>query len=539
MRAFVSARWPLLVAAAATLSYAVCVLGFGLVFRPLHNDEGVTLGVASSKSVRGVLDLAINYRHGPPLHYVLVHMSLLWRDDVLGLRFPSALLGIISVPLAYGYGRELLGRAGGAIVAVVVALSPVVVNLGQFSRGYTAMLAATFASLWLLLVLTRTRRARWILPYAVVATLLAASHPFGLFALFSELILLVLLGFLPMLRHRERRDRRAMAVVGGAALLGAAAFLALRHAYAPLQEKYHVGEGSSVVDPLSSAFWGDLAKAVTGHSSTVLWMLLIAIVLAGLAVLLARDRRAALVCAVWLGQPLISLTILTATSSDFAPERHLSFLLPGYAAAVAAVVLELARRIPRHGALVAAALLTLFLTPGMVAIVNDVGNFTPGLRDASLGMAARFGPNDVLLTTAGGSEPGVASRLYGAYAVHEAPDSSPLSGWEHVGDATQCVLIDRLSQRPAPEAVWLLLRPPDPPAVEEQLTLLGADPVSVNGEFVTARIPLRRHTIYRALRAGARAFRATAGVSQPIRDFSTVAGVYRVAAAEARAGSCL
>jgi len=276
----------------------------------------------------------------------------------------------------------------------VVALSPVVVNLGESSRGYTAMLAATFASLWLLLVLTRTRRARWILPYAVVATLLAASHPFGLFALFSELILLVLLGFLPMLRHRERRDRRAMAVVGGAALLGAAAFLALRHAYAPLQEKYHVGEGSSVVDPLSSAFWGDLAKAVTGHSSTVLWMLLIAIVLAGLAVLLARDRRAALVCAVWLGQPLISLTILTATSSDFAPERHLSFLLPGYAAAVAAVVLELARRIPRHGALVAAALLTLFLTPGMVAIVNDVGNFTPGLRDASLGMAARFGPND-------------------------------------------------------------------------------------------------------------------------------------------------
>ena len=40
-------------------------------------------------------------------------------------------------------------------------------------------------------------------------------------------------------------------------------------------------------------------------------------------------------------------------------------------------------------------------------------------------MAARFGPNDVLLTTAGGSEPGVASRLYGAYAVLEAPDSSP------------------------------------------------------------------------------------------------------------------
>src|SRR4051794_41226046 len=117
MRAFVLARWPMLVAAAATLAYAGCVLGFGLVFRPLHNDEGVTLDVASANSVRGVLDIAINYRHGPPLHYLLVHFSLLWREDVLGLRLPSALLGILSIPLAYGFGRELLGRAGGAVVA--------------------------------------------------------------------------------------------------------------------------------------------------------------------------------------------------------------------------------------------------------------------------------------------------------------------------------------------------------------------------------------------------------------------------------------
>ena len=70
------ARWPPLVALAATLGYAVVVIGFGLDFRPLHNDEGVTLGVASRASALDVLRVAVDHRHGPPLHYLLVHASL-------------------------------------------------------------------------------------------------------------------------------------------------------------------------------------------------------------------------------------------------------------------------------------------------------------------------------------------------------------------------------------------------------------------------------------------------------------------------------
>ena len=158
---FLAACWHRCWRGIATLGYAACVLGFGLVFRPLENDEGVTLQVASANSVRGVLDIAINSRHGPPLHYLLVHASLQWRDDMLGLRLPSALLGILAVALAYGCGRELLGRTEGALMAVFVAASPMVVHLGQFARGYTAMLAACFGSLWLLLLLLRTRRLRW------------------------------------------------------------------------------------------------------------------------------------------------------------------------------------------------------------------------------------------------------------------------------------------------------------------------------------------------------------------------------------------
>src|SRR5205823_2093212 len=120
--------------------------------------------------------------HGPPLHYLLVPISLLWRHDILGLRMPSAALGILAVAISYGFGRELLGRPGGALVALVTTSSPIVIHLSQFARGYTAMIAASYASAWIMLVMLRTGRRRWVAPYAVAAVLVVSAHPFGLFA---------------------------------------------------------------------------------------------------------------------------------------------------------------------------------------------------------------------------------------------------------------------------------------------------------------------------------------------------------------------
>src|SRR3954453_6993389 len=246
MRAFLTPRWAPLTAVVATVAYAVTVIGFGLNYRPLHNDEGVTLSVASRPSARDVLDVAIDDRHGPPLHYRAVHASLVLRDDMLGLRLPSALFGILAIALAYGFGRELLGRSGGAVLAVLVATIPEVVHLAQFARGYTAMLAASFGSMWLLLLLVRTRRARYAAPYAVSALLLVAAHPFGLFALASEMLLLVVLGLAP-LRHGWRSQRRNVIVLSLALGTGVLAMLLLWRVYSQFQPKYGVGQGGAVV----------------------------------------------------------------------------------------------------------------------------------------------------------------------------------------------------------------------------------------------------------------------------------------------------
>ena len=530
MLRFVTKWWPPMVAAAATIGYAVAVLGFGLDFRPLQNDEGVTLAVASMDSVREVLHTAIDLRHGPPLHYLLVHASLEWRHDILGLRLPSAVLGILAVAVSYGTGRELLGRAGGAIVSVIVATSPITLHLGQFARGYTAMMAASFASLWLLLILVRTRRLRWVVPYALCALLLVAAHPFGLFALASEVVLLIVMGVGPKLRHPKslRTDWRSYLAVAVAALLAVAAMVVLRWVYAPLQTKYGVGSGASVVDLGSSGFWSRLGDHVSGSGDAFAAIALGAAAIAGFVALLSTNRRAALVVGVWFGLPVGLLIVFTASSHDFAPERHLSFLMPGYATAVAAFVLELGRRLPPKLAPVAAVVCAALLITGLVADVRIVGGFNDGLRNASLELGREFTDTDSLLTSAGKAKAAEDPRLYGAYAALNAPRDSPLGMWRQIHRPVNCALVRQIQQQWQPQRVWMLVKPSDPEGFAA--TMQAASPattVRVFSPYVLLSAPTIRQTPQGALFAGVRLWRAAVAAAPDVHDFRHMSQVYR------------
>jgi hypothetical protein len=238
-------------------------------------------------------------------------------------------------------------------------------------------------------------------------------------------------------------------------------------------------------------------------------------------------------------QPIASLAVLTATSQDFAPERHLSFLIPGYAAAVAAFLLEVARRGGRRGPWLAGAVGVTLLAPGAVALVNDIGTFTPDLRDASLYLGSNFGQNDVLLSTGGVPEKGVDPRLYGAYASLEAPGGSTLADWQDVGQESQCHLVDQLSQRPRPDGAWVMLRSPDPATLAARLDSVGFVDIRTFGQFVVGRRPLARHTTISALSAGVLGYRVAKVLSPDTLDFGELLSTYRLARAEARAaGGC-
>jgi hypothetical protein len=523
------AHWPPLVALVATLAYAGLVIGFGLDFRPLHNDEGVTLGVASRRSAVDVLRVAVDVRHGPPLHYLVVHAALLWRNDMLGLRLPSALFGIVAVAVSYGFGRELLGRSGGAVVAVVTASSPITIHLGQFARGYTAMIAGAYASAWLMLVLVRTGRARWIVPYAVAALIVVSAHPFGLFALLTELVLMA--GFAAVrLRHGLKGQRRLAAATTAALVLGGLALGLLRHLYAPLQNKYRVGSGSPVIDLASARFWHRLGDAASGSDHALFAAALGAATLLGLAALGVHDRRAAVFATVWLALPLAILSVLTAASNDFVPERHLSFLLPGYAVALAGFAHEVRRRAgASHGIWIAAAVVAALLAPGWVADHNELANFNANLRNASLYMAGRFGPTDVLATTAGTLSPEEDPRLMGAYAVLAAPSSAPLSKWRHVGSLHGCKLAQRLDQHHHIDHLWLMLSVQKPGLVGTALRAAGGNVHGFGTFLVISTVP-QQPTVVSTLSTARYLYRQAVLADPAAYDVRRMVRLYRHAA---------
>lgn len=117
-----------------------------LTFQPLWWDEGWSLYFAAS-DVPSLLDLTSVDIH-PPLYYLLLR---LWQSvagsDVVSVRLFSVLIGTAAVPLFSLLGRRLLGRGGGLLAALLLAISPFHVYYSQEVRMYglvTLLGLATF-----------------------------------------------------------------------------------------------------------------------------------------------------------------------------------------------------------------------------------------------------------------------------------------------------------------------------------------------------------------------------------------------------------
>jgi hypothetical protein len=252
--------------------------------------------------------------------------------------------------------------------------------------------------------------------------------------------------------------------------------------------------------------------------------------LLGLAALAYRDRRAALLAGVWLVLPLVLLSVLTAASGDFAPERHLSFLLPGYAVALAGFGHELRRHSGRrYGAWITATTMAALLAPGWTADHNELADFNPNLRNASLYMAGRFDHTDALATTAGTLSQAEDPRLMGAYAVLAAPSSAPLSNWQHVGSLRGCKLVQRLDQRHRVDRLWLMLSVPKPGHVGTALRLAGAT-VHGFGPILDITITPHQPTVLSALSTARYLYHQALLANPTAYDIRRIVRLYRHAA---------
>lgn len=137
----------------------------------------------------------------PPLYPFLLY---LWLRPVgsspLAVRFLSAVIGTLTVPVIYLLGRRAFGLATGGLAALLVAVSPVLTYYSQETRMHGLVTLLTAASVyWAMRVSQRSRSIGAWAAYLLTTLGGAYTHYYGFFVILAENLVII-----PFLLYRRR-----------------------------------------------------------------------------------------------------------------------------------------------------------------------------------------------------------------------------------------------------------------------------------------------------------------------------------------------
>lgn len=181
-------RRDLLIVVFAT-ALAVGLRFYGLGRQPLWLDEATTASFAS----RPLWDCIFAEVQHPPLFNALVHFVIaMFGNSDFAVRAPSAMFGVLTVPLAWLLARRLFPEIHGtaAAAALLTAGSPFLVYLSQEARSYSLFV---FLSILATLAFLRWSggmnegprggQTKWLSAYACLCAVILYTHYFGVLVL--------------------------------------------------------------------------------------------------------------------------------------------------------------------------------------------------------------------------------------------------------------------------------------------------------------------------------------------------------------------
>lgn len=170
--------------------FSLLLLAFGLRLYqissvPLNIDEIHTI---SRYVPLPLLDIfAIYHSNNHPLASALAHLFSPGADHLFMMRWPSILVGMLSLPFVYRLGAGLFGRRVGMLALLLMVVAPVHVGYSMIVRGYIGLVTLTTISLYFLWRAVRLNRWYDWLGVAVTNLLVVYFHLFGVLAAASQL----------------------------------------------------------------------------------------------------------------------------------------------------------------------------------------------------------------------------------------------------------------------------------------------------------------------------------------------------------------
>jgi mannosyltransferase len=179
---------------------------YGLGQESLWYDELTSWKRSSYDTLPEVIDRGVRGSVHPPGYLCFLHLvQKYWGDSESILRFPSAVCGVLSVPVIYFLGVSLYTRREGLMAAALMAVLWCPIYYSQEARPYSMLLLATMLATYFWLQVVRRARRGGDLPhfealwYVVASIISSYLHYFGLY-----LVILQGMGALLLCLRRTR-----------------------------------------------------------------------------------------------------------------------------------------------------------------------------------------------------------------------------------------------------------------------------------------------------------------------------------------------
>lgn len=172
------------------------LLAFGLRLlaidrQDIWGDEAFSIWLSSQPLPEVVAGGADTH---PPLYPFLLYLWLrLAGSSPLAVRFLSALVGTLTVPVVYVLGRRAFGQTTGVLAALLAAVSPVLVYYSQETRMYGLVTLLAAASIyWAMRLVQKPQSVPARLAYYLATLGAAYTHYYAFFVILAENLVIVL-----------------------------------------------------------------------------------------------------------------------------------------------------------------------------------------------------------------------------------------------------------------------------------------------------------------------------------------------------------